>query len=64
MFGVDWERVRLFVRPGPTDMRKQINGLALIVEQELELDPFAESVFLFCNKRQRNTQATLLTCVQ
>lgn len=57
MLGINWERVRLFVRPGPTDMRKQINGLALIVEQELELDPFSESLFLFCNKQRRILKA-------
>ena len=44
---------RVFVRPRPTDMRKQINGLAVLVEQELELSPFSEAVFLFCNRERR-----------
>jgi hypothetical protein len=26
----DWDRVKVFVRPGATDLRKQINGLTAI----------------------------------
>lgn len=29
---IDFEKARVFVRPGVTDMRKHINGLAAIVE--------------------------------
>ena len=57
MLGIEWDRVRLFVRPGVTDLRKQINGRALIGEQELGLDPFSESLFLFCNKERRILKA-------
>ena len=32
------------------DFRKSINGLSLIVEQQMELSPFTGSVFVFCNK--------------
>ena len=32
MIGLEVKEARVFVRPGATDMRKQINGLALIVE--------------------------------
>ena len=31
-------------------MRKQINGLSLIVQDELELNPFDKNIFVFCNK--------------
>ena len=31
-------------------MRKQINGLAAIVEGVFKLDPFSEAVFVFCNR--------------
>ena len=48
---------RVFVRPGPTDMRKQINGLALIVEQQMELSPFESSLFVFCNRARRILKA-------
>lgn len=49
---VDWSRVNIFVRPGPTDMRKQINGLAVIVQEELARDPFSGNLFLFSNRRR------------
>jgi transposase len=38
---------------GQTDMRKSINGLVAIVKNDFKLDPFSESVFVFCN-RNRN----------
>jgi transposase len=34
----------------PVDFRKSINGLTLIVEQEMELSPFIDALFVFCNK--------------
>ena len=38
---------------GSTDMRKSINGLALIVQESFKEDPFAGTLFVFCN-RHRN----------
>jgi transposase len=49
---IDLEKVDIYVRPGKTDMRKQINGLSVIVQEELKLDPFSGALFLFCNKRR------------
>lgn len=34
-------------------MRKQINGLSVIAEEDLGKDPFSGSLFLFCNKQRR-----------
>ena len=34
------------------DFRKQIRGLSVLVEQELELDPFSAHLFAFCNRRR------------
>lgn len=53
MLTVPSTRARVYVRPGPTDMRKQVNGLAALVERELSLSPFAEAVFVFCNRERR-----------
>lgn len=39
----------IFLYPRPVDMRKQINGLSIIVEQELGLNPFSEALFIFLN---------------
>ena len=48
---VDWSKVSIFVRPGPTDMRKQINGLAVIVQETLGADPMSGNLYLFSNRR-------------
>ena len=33
-------------------MRKSIDGLAAVVEQELGLSPFQPSLFIFCNRKR------------
>ena len=33
-------------------MRKQINGLMMLVESSFSLDPFADAVFVFCNRNR------------
>jgi len=38
---------------GATDMRKSIDGLAVLVKEAFQLDPFSPCLFAFCN-RQRN----------
>jgi transposase len=43
--------VRVFIAFGPTDMRKSINGLSMLVEEQFELDLFNGSYFAFCNRR-------------
>ena len=35
------------------DMRKQINGLAEIIEQTMELNPFFPSIFVFTGKNRK-----------
>lgn len=35
-----------------TDMRKSIDGLAAIVQQQYKLDLFSSSAFLFCGRRR------------
>ena len=49
---VDFRKIKIYLRPGFTDMRKQANGLSVFVEEELELDPLSGNLFLFCNKRR------------
>jgi len=36
----------------PVDFRKGIHGLAVLVEESLQLDPFSEQLFVFCNRRR------------
>ena len=40
---------RIYLKPGKTDLRKGIDGLATIVKTQIHLDPFEKNVlFLFC----------------
>ena len=43
---------QVYLAVGVTDMRKQINGLSIMVEQALSLDPFTGDLFVFCNRRR------------
>lgn len=47
----------IYIAVGYTDMRKQIDGLAVIVKQSFDLDPFSNSVFLFCGRNTRTMKA-------
>ena len=40
----------IYIVCGYTDMRKAIDGLAAIVQQNFGLDVFSGSLFLFCGK--------------
>jgi len=39
------------------DFRKSINGLVLIVEQEMNRSPFSDALFVFCNKAHDKLKA-------
>ena len=54
---LDWATIRIFVRPGATDLRKQINGLAAMAQGEMALDPFSGSLYLFCNQSRKLLKA-------
>lgn len=43
---------QVFLYAEPVDMRKSINGLAYLVEQEMALSPFDSSLFVFCNRKR------------
>lgn len=52
------EDIRIFIACGHTDMRKSIDGLAAIVSQTYNLDPFRNALFLFCGKRRDRIKAS------
>jgi transposase len=54
---IDWDRVKVFVRPGATDLRKQINGLAAIVQGLMGGDPLSGNLYLFSNQERRLLKA-------
>lgn len=43
---------RVYLACGSTDMRKSIDGLAALVKEGFELDPFSPSLFAFCNRQR------------
>lgn len=43
---------QVYLALGVTDMRKQINGLSILVEQHLSMNPFSGDLFVFCNRRR------------
>ena len=47
---VDIAKVKIYVKPGSTDFRKQINGLSIIVKEEMALNPLNGNLYIFCNK--------------
>lgn len=50
---VRWDTgLRVYLCREPVDMRKQIGGLALLVQEAMELNPFEEAVFMFGNRQR------------
>jgi transposase len=49
---IDLGKADIYVKPGATDLRKQINGLSVLVERDLKLDTFSGALYLFCNRRR------------
>ena len=41
----------IYIVTGRTDMRKSIDGLCAIVEDQLHMDPRRSALYLFCGKR-------------
>ena len=44
--------MRVYIALGATDMRKSINGLSLLVQEQFELDLFTGNLFAFCNRKR------------
>jgi len=40
---------RVYLARGATDLRKSIDGLAVLVKEGFRLDPFSSCLFVFCN---------------
>ena len=50
---IGFENIRLYVRPGATDLKEGISGPLAIIENDMHLNALDESVFLFCNKNHK-----------
>jgi transposase len=51
--------LKVYLHRDAVDGRKNINGLALLVEQDLGLDPFAAAVYVFSNRRRNRVKLLL-----
>jgi transposase len=49
---ITWnDGISVYLHRDPVDFRKAINGLSLIVSEEMCLSPFDQAIFVFCNRR-------------
>lgn len=55
MFRLD-EKLTVYLHREPVDFRLNINGLAMLVEQSLGLDPFAACAYVFSNRRRNRVK--------
>lgn len=55
MFRLD-EGLKVYLHREPVDFRLSINGLAVLVEQALGLDPFASCAYVFSNRRRNRVK--------
>lgn len=50
---IQWpEDIKVYLHREPVDFRKAINGLSVIVQDEMALSPFDAALFVFCNKKR------------
>lgn len=42
---------QIYIACGYTDMRKSIDGLAAVVSEHFNMDPFEPALFLFCGRK-------------
>ena len=48
---------KVYIACGYTDMRRSIDGLAAIVQENFNLNPFENSLFLFCGRKKNRLKA-------
>lgn len=50
---IDWQLdLTIYLHRDAVDFRKAINGLSVIVQNQMDLSPFDRALFVFCNKQQ------------
>jgi transposase len=53
----EFQAKKVYIACGYTDLRRGIDGLAGIVQQQFQLDPFTNTLFLFCGRRKDRIKA-------
>ena len=54
---LDFNAVKIFIRPGITDLRKAVNGLTGLIENQMNGEVFSGNVYLFCNRQRKLLKA-------
>ena len=50
---ISWnDSIEVYLHREPVDFRKAINGLSVIVADEMGSSPFDKALYVFCNKRR------------
>lgn len=47
----------VYIACGYTDLRRGIDGLVGIIQQRFKLDPFGDSIFMFCGRKPNRIKA-------
>ena len=50
---------KVYLVTGYTDLRRSIDGLAMLIQGQLRLDPFSSALFLFCGRRRDRIKGLL-----
>ncbi len=48
---------QVYIVCGKTDLRRGIDGLAAVVQEQFELDPYNQALYLFCGTRKDRFKA-------
>ena len=49
---IDIAGKQVYLASGSTDLRKSIDGLAVLVKEAFKLDIFSQCLFVFCNRKR------------
>ena len=52
MMFIPSSNIKVYLALGITDMRKSIDGLSILVSENMEFNPFSGNLFVFCNRKQ------------
>lgn len=60
MRSLDYTKIdKVYLKAGFTDMRKGIDGLCMIIQSSMKLDPFSKCLFLFCGRKSSMIKGVL-----
>jgi len=48
---------KVYIVCGKTDLRRGIDGLAAVVQEQFELDPYNQALYLFCGTKKDRFKA-------